>query len=42
MVKKDYSHVLVYKSSKDEIVGVIKVKEFAVKYLRCENKNIKA
>lgn len=41
-MKKDYSHVLVYKSSKDEIVGVIKVKELAVKYLRCENKNMKA
>ena len=41
MMKKDYSHVLVYRGSKDEIVGVIKVKELAIKYLRSENKNIK-
>ena len=41
MMKKDYSHVLVYRGNKDEIVGVIKVKELAIKYLRCENKNIK-
>ncbi len=26
ILKKDYSHVLVYRGSKDEIVGVIKVK----------------
>lgn len=26
IMKKDYSHVLIYRTNKDEIVGVIKVK----------------
>ncbi len=42
MLKNDYSHVLVYKGTKDTIVGIIKVKEFAFKYLRSADKNLKA
>ncbi len=41
MLKNDYSHVVVYKGSKDTIVGVIKVKEFSLKYLRSKDKKLK-
>ena len=31
---QDYSYVLIYKEKKSRIIGVLKVKEFAVKYVR--------
>lgn len=30
---KDYSYILVYREKRNSIVGMIKVKEFAIKYL---------
>lgn len=42
MLKNDYSHVFVYKGNKEEIVGVIKVKEFGLKYLKSKQKVKKA
>ena len=34
MIKKDYSYVLVYRGTKNNVIGTIKVKEFALKYLK--------
>ena len=34
IIEKDYSYVLVYKEKRGNITGVIKVKEFALKYLK--------
>ena len=42
MVKNDYSHVIVYREKKDNIVGIIKVKEFALHYLKSNGKKMKA
>ncbi len=33
ITNKDYSYILVYKEKRNSIVGMIKVKEFAIKYL---------
>lgn len=32
--QKDYSYILIYKEQKKLITGVIKIKDFAVKYLK--------
>lgn len=32
--QKDYSYILIYKEQKKHITGVIKIKDFAVKYLK--------
>jgi CBS domain containing-hemolysin-like protein len=32
--QKDYSYILIYKEQKNHITGVIKIKDFAVKYLK--------
>ena len=34
MIENDFSYVLVYKENRDSIIGTIKVKEFAIKYLK--------
>lgn len=34
MIENDFSYVLVYKENRDNIIGTIKVKEFAIKYLK--------
>jgi CBS domain containing-hemolysin-like protein len=36
MTQKDYSYVLVYRGSKNNVIGTIKIKEFAIKYLKSE------
>lgn len=33
ITNKDYSYILVYREKRNSIVGMIKVKEFAIKYL---------
>lgn len=42
MLKNDYSHVIIYRENKDTIVGIIKVKEFALHYLKSKGKKLKA
>lgn len=42
MLKHDYSYVVVYRENKDNIVGIIKVKEFALHYLKSKGRKIKA
>lgn len=42
MLKNDYSHVVVYRENKDTIVGIIKVKEFALHYLKSKGRKLKA
>ncbi len=34
---KDYSYVLVYSGQRSNIIGIIKVKEFAIRYLSTES-----
>jgi CBS domain containing-hemolysin-like protein len=31
---KDFSYIMVYKEKRNKVTGVIKVKEFAIKYLK--------
>lgn len=38
--KKDYSYILVYKEKRSNVVGVLKTKEFAIKYLKSQKKSL--
>ena len=38
--RKDYSYILVYRDHINNVVGVIKVKEFALKYLKSGNRPV--
>lgn len=38
----DYSYVLVYKEKRNKVTGVIKVKEFAIKYLKESKRELRA
>lgn len=42
MLKSDFSHVIVYRETKDTIAGIIKLKEFALHYLKSKGKKLKA
>lgn len=39
---QDYSYILVYKETKSNILGTIKVKEFALKYLKSDKRDFNA
>jgi len=34
VIRRDYSYILVFKGQRSTIIGTIKVKEFAIKYLK--------
>ena len=34
IVRRDFSYVLVYRGSRGSIIGIIKIKEFTIKYLQ--------
>jgi CBS domain containing-hemolysin-like protein len=34
LIDNEYSYILVFKESRNNIIGTIKVKEFAIKYLK--------
>ena len=40
IIRRDYSYVLVYKGHRSSIIGTIKVKEFAIKYLKSGKKEM--
>ena len=42
IIEREYSYVLVYKENRSNIIGTIKVKEFAIKYLKSSKKSILA
>ena len=40
IIDREYSYILVFKDSRSNIIGTIKVKEFAIRYLKSEKKEI--
>ena len=40
IIEREYSYILVFKENRSNIVGTIKVKEFAVRYLKSDKKEI--
>ena len=40
--KRDFSYILVYKERRSNLIGVVKTKEFALKYLKNGNKTMNA